>query len=118
MLSHRSLAIAVVCVFLAVDCKISPFGNCTREVTILTVQPALDTLLVGGSVTLSAAGTDVLGLPPCSFAWTSSDSQIASIQSVSGFSSAYVKVVGRSPGSATVVVSAGGMTASSRVIVQ
>ena len=117
MLSRLSLALVVVGLFVTASCKITPFGpgTCTNSPATLSVQPSLDTILVGGNGTFLASGRDIFGFPPCSFTWTSSDVQVVSVPHVS---SAQVTVAGRSAGSATVVVSSGGMTAHADVVVR
>ncbi|WP_405283276.1 Ig-like domain-containing protein [Gaopeijia maritima] len=79
---------------------------------LLTVSPASSTLSVGSSTNLVAQVFDVLGalVPGVALTWSSDNPSIASVSSVG-------RVTGVAPGSTTIRVSGGGLSASASVAV-
>ncbi len=84
-----------------------------QVVEAVTVTPAVDTLPAGQLVQLSATASDSNGfaIPGTVFAWTSSDTTVATVD-VTG------RVAGRLAGLATISAEAAGVTGSADVVVE
>ncbi len=81
----------------------------------LTVTPALDTLLVGDTVTLMAAVADANGAPvAASVAWGTLLSAVAAVVSVTQQTA---RVTATRPGTATVVATYGGVAGQTTIVV-
>ena len=84
-----------------------------RPPAAVSVSPDQTTIAVGGTVQLSETVRDNAGdeLRPCLVDWSSSDPAVASVDNASGL------VTGVTPGSATILATVGGVTASASVTV-
>ena len=126
MLRYRWLLLGMIGVFPLANCSPSIGGpKCANVARSLSVLPAIDSLGVGGVVTLQASWVDSIvtlfsGPQPtlCSFVWSGSDTLAASVQpNPPGFGPGFATIRGKAPGSSTVTLSAGGKVATSTIVV-
>jgi uncharacterized protein YjdB len=95
---------------------IVPSGIVPAVVARVTVSPTTATVNSGASTTLTAQAFDAsnVALSGVAFAWTSSNTSVASLSAPSG---QVVSATGSSAGSSVVTVSAGGLSATSTITV-